>query len=204
MLRLVWSWRVYRVGSKKASVTPGGIDSRKDEREHSTERENGGFSELIFGSEKKMQKTKNTSMMIALLLVLMAGSVGVSADGSDPLDPSDGGADWDGDGLTNAEETAEGTDPTNPDTDNDGLPDGWEVAYGLNPNSASDANADPDGDGLTNSQEYASGTNPNAADTDGDGQLDADDPFPNDPNNGSMSDSDGDGIPDAYDPDYGD
>ncbi len=53
-------------------------------------------------------------MMIALLLVLMAGSVGVSADGSDPLDPSDGGADWDGDGLTNAEETAEGTDPTNP------------------------------------------------------------------------------------------
>ena len=43
-------------------------------------------------------------------------------DGSDPLDPSDGGADWDGDGLTNAEETAQGTDPTNPDTDNDGLP----------------------------------------------------------------------------------
>merc|ERR1739841_240613 len=119
--------------------------------------------------------------MIALLLVLMAGSVGVSADGSDPLDPSDGGADWDGDGLTNAEETAEGTDPTNPDTDNDGLPDGWEVAYGLNPNSASDANADPDGDGLTNSQEYAAGTNPNSADTDGDGTNDAQDAFPNDP-----------------------
>ncbi|MAN06399.1 MAG: hypothetical protein CMJ56_05935, partial [Planctomycetaceae bacterium] len=79
MLRLVWLWRVYQVGSKKASVTPGGIDSRKDERELSTERENGGFSELNFGSEKKMQKTKNTSMMIALLLVLMAGSVGVSA-----------------------------------------------------------------------------------------------------------------------------
>jgi hypothetical protein len=87
---------------------------REDEREHSLERENGGFSELIFGSEKEMkiQKTKNTSMLIALLLVLMAGSVGVQADGSDPLDPSDGGADWDGDGLTNAEETAEGTDPT--------------------------------------------------------------------------------------------
>ena len=42
----------------------------------------------------KIQKTKNTSMLIALLLVLMAGSVGVQADGSDPLDPSDGGADW--------------------------------------------------------------------------------------------------------------
>ena len=52
----------------------------------------------------KMQKTKNASMLIALLLVMMAGSAGVSADGSNPLDPSDGGADWDGDGLTNAEE----------------------------------------------------------------------------------------------------
>ena len=45
-----------------------------------------------------------------MLLVLMAGSTGVAADGSDPLDPSDGGADWDGDGLTNAEEQAAGTD----------------------------------------------------------------------------------------------
>ena len=57
-----------------------------------------------------MQKTKNASMLIALLLVTMAGSVGVSADGSDPLDPSDGGADWDNDGLTNAEEQGTGTD----------------------------------------------------------------------------------------------
>ena len=150
----------------------------------------------------KMQKTKNASMLIALLLVMMAGSVGVSADGSDPLNPEDGGADWDGDGLTNAEEQNAGTDMNNPDTDNDGLPDGWEVAYGLNPNWAGDANADPDGDGLTNSQEYAAGTNPNSADTDGDGTNDAQDAFPNDPNDGSASDSDGDGIPDAYDPDF--
>ena len=33
----------------------------------------------------------------------------ISGDGSDPLDPSDGGADWDGDGLTNAEEQTQGT-----------------------------------------------------------------------------------------------
>lgn len=35
--------------------------------------------------------------------------------------------DSDADGLTNAEEASLGTDPTNPDTDGDGLLDGWEV-----------------------------------------------------------------------------
>ena len=155
-----------------------------------------------------MEKSNNSRFNRTIIAVLtaimlaMSGATGVMADGSDPLDPSDGGADWDGDGLTNAEEQAAGTDMNNADTDNDGLPDGWEVAYGLNPNSAGDANADPDGDGLTNAQEYAAGTNPNSADTDGDGTPDGQDPFPNDPNDGGSTDSDGDGIPDAYDPDF--
>ncbi|MFP2964292.1 hypothetical protein ACLEPN_42965, partial [Myxococcus sp. 1LA] len=35
--------------------------------------------------------------------------------------------DTDGDGLSDAEEIALGTDPNNPDTDGDGLPDGIEV-----------------------------------------------------------------------------
>ena len=39
-----------------------------------------------------------------------------------PLDPSDGGADWDGDGLTNAEEQSQGTNMNNADSDGDGLP----------------------------------------------------------------------------------
>ena len=125
---------------------------------------------------------KKLSMLIALFMVLMTASAGVSADGTDPLDGSDGGADWDGDGLTNAEEQQQGTDMTRADTDGDGLPDGWEVNHGLNPNSGGDANADPDGDGLTNAQEYARGTNPNSADTDGDGKPDSTDAFPNDPN----------------------
>jgi hypothetical protein len=42
-----------------------------------------------------------------------------------------GVADRDGDGLTDAEEGLLGTDPDNPDTDGDGLPDGWEV-HGVN------------------------------------------------------------------------
>jgi alpha-tubulin suppressor-like RCC1 family protein len=67
--------------------------------------------------------------------------------------------DSDHDGLTTAQEQAAGTDPNNPDTDGDGLPDGWEVTHGLNP-LVDDSQADPDGDGFTNAQEYANGTDP--------------------------------------------
>ena len=76
--------------------------------------------------------------MTAFMLAMSVGVTGVAADGTDPLDPSDGGADWDGDGLTNAEEQQQGTDFNNPDSDGDGLPDGWEVNHGLNPNNAGD------------------------------------------------------------------
>ncbi len=46
------------------------------------------------------------------------------------------------------------------DTDADGIPDLWELANGLNPNSAADATLDSDGDGQTNKAEYLAGTNP--------------------------------------------
>ena len=66
----------------------------------------------------KMNK-KIVSMLVALFLTISALSA-VSGDGSDPLDPSDGGADWDGDGLTNAEEQNHGTNMNNADSDGDG------------------------------------------------------------------------------------
>jgi hypothetical protein len=43
------------------------------------------------------------------------------------------------------------------DADRDGMPDVWEIAHGLNPNSAADASADRDGDGYTNIEEYLAG-----------------------------------------------
>jgi hypothetical protein len=57
------------------------------------------------------------------------------------------------------------------DWDGDGLPDDWEMAYGLNP-GLNDSGIDLDGDGLTNLDEYELDTDPLNPDTDGDGILD--------------------------------
>ena len=43
------------------------------------------------------------------------------------------------------------------DTDYDGMPDGWEVEYGLDP-TTDDASEDEDGDGFSNLIEYQRGT----------------------------------------------
>jgi hypothetical protein len=46
------------------------------------------------------------------------------------------------------------------DRDGDGIPDSWEITYGLNPTNAVDAAADPDGDGMSNLDEYRADTDP--------------------------------------------
>ncbi len=50
--------------------------------------------------------------------------------------------------------------PAPKDTDNDGMPDEWEIAHGLNPNDPADNIADADGDGYTNIEEYLNATDP--------------------------------------------
>lgn len=65
--------------------------------------------------------------------------------------------DTDGDGLTNDEERAAGTNVSKPDTDSDLLGDREEVqVYGTDP-----LRADTDGDTFTDGQEVRSGYNPN-------------------------------------------
>ena len=77
--------------------------------------------------------------------------------------------DADGDRLTDAQETALGTNPSLADSDGDGLGDGDEAEfYGTDP-----LLTDTDDDGLDDAEEVAVyGTNPFLADTDGDGAAD--------------------------------
>ncbi|MDA0376137.1 MAG: S-layer homology domain-containing protein [bacterium] len=139
---------------------------------------------------------------------------GGEADGSEvsagrnPFNRSDDMTyDLDNDGLTNVQEDTIGTDRANPDTDsddindkddpfpldksyrqdsdNDGLPDAYEIEQNMQRDIRSDANEDSDEDGLTNLQEFIEGTDMHDADTDQDGILDGeevengDDPLEN-------------------------
>jgi hypothetical protein len=100
-------------------------------------------------------------------------------------------ADSDGDGLTDAQEVAIGTDPNNPDTDGDGYSDGVEVYFAARGASFNPLGfALPDGGGqdpgcppplrgvdsdcdlLTDCDEQIIGTNAQLQDTDGDGVPD--------------------------------
>jgi len=62
----------------------------------------------------------------------------------DPANPDDEHTDSDEDGLTNAEEFNNGTDPVVADSDRDGYLDGVEVAKGTDPNSDADNPEVPD------------------------------------------------------------
>jgi hypothetical protein len=109
------------------------------------------------------------------MILLLASSA--SAWG--PNDPSDSSLDLDGDGLDTLGEFMAGTDPWDPDTDDGGCWDGWEVLHGLDPTDPRDDHGDADGDGWSNYREYLEGTDPRDANTDDDSYpLDSADPYP--------------------------
>jgi len=68
--------------------------------------------------------------------------------------------------LPNSDEYDNGTDPHNPDTDEDGMSDSWEIEWGLDPKVGTGEDGpdeDPDGDGSTNIEEMVAGTDPRSA-----------------------------------------
>ncbi|WP_437335269.1 hypothetical protein [Sorangium sp. So ce394] len=97
---------------------------------------------------------------------------GMVDEGSDETDPNDAGddrGDRDGDGLSNAEETALGTDPDDADSDDDGVIDGEEREPGADTDDDGKINAldpDSDGDGLFDGTEL--GKDCSHADTEAD------------------------------------
>ncbi len=98
------------------------------------------------------------------------------ANGSNPINATNGSTDADGDGLSLTQELLLGSNPLVADTNGDGISDGYVAQRGFSPLSA-----DPDGDTLLLSQESAMGTSPLLADSDGDGMNDNLDAFPLDP-----------------------
>ncbi len=72
-------------------------------------------------------------------------SVGVAVSGTTLV------LDADSDGLENS---------VDPDDDNDGMPDTFEITHGLDPQDSSDAAKDKDSDGISNLDEFLRGTNP--------------------------------------------
>ena len=146
----------------------------------------------------------------------------------DPLDPRDAddeldqdGYDFDHDGVidrlekfTNLEEFLNGTNPYDPDTDGDGMPDGWEVYYGLNP-LLNDSMGDLDKDGITNYEEWNNTffdvdgiipMDPSSNDTDEDGIRDKEETIPGEDGfitDPTCPDTDEDGIPDGWEVAHG-
>ncbi len=112
-----------------------------------------------------------------------------------PTDPTDGDTDNDGliDGLEGwGNKFSYHTDPNNPDTDGDGLSDFMEIVLGTDP-----LNPDTDGDGVLDGVEFFIwGTDPLNPDTDFDGLLDGEEIYLYHTNPLSW-DSDGDGISDG-------
>ena len=84
--------------------------------------------------------------------------------------------DADGDDFDTWREYLRGTDPLDPDSNGNGVPDGVEQGGGGDP-----TNPDSDGDGVINWTELVNGTDPFRADTDGDSVSDLNDVYPLDP-----------------------
>lgn len=101
---------------------------------------------------------------------------GVAVTGLSLADNSGLITDVDNDGLPAWREYLLGTDPLNPDSNGNGILDGFDDLSG-----ASSADPDSDDDGVPNWIEQRNGTDPFRVDSDGDTVSDANDAFPLDP-----------------------
>ncbi len=102
----------------------------------------------------------------------------------------------DSDGVSLIDEYKYGTSAALADSDGDGMPDAWEIAFGLAANDAGNKYLDADSDGLTNFGEWEFGSHPLLPDEDEDGLNDFYER--QEGSNHRVADSDADGMPDGW------
>lgn len=102
-----------------------------------------------------------TALFLPTLLACGSAEIRGLSDSPDAGDdpPVCTDTDTDGDGICDADEVENGTDPNAADSDGDGLSDGEEDALGTDPNAP-----DSDGDGVNDGDEIVLGTDPNVVD----------------------------------------
>ena len=111
------------------------------------------------------------------------------------LDQRVRGNDSDLDGISNADEAKQGSDPESFDSDGDGRSDGAELLSGGDPQDAGDNYPDSDKDGLSDSYELEHGSDPANMDSDDDGLRDDLEIVVG--SNPNLVDTDNDGISDG-------
>jgi hypothetical protein len=137
--------------------------------------------------------------LVRVLVALIALAVGVARAAAP--------GDTDGDGISDALEVLYGMNPSDPDSDHDGLTDGFELfgrfMWGIgsptdpdeDDDGIDDLHDDYDGDGVANVDEFARGTSAFMVDSDFDGLLDGEESGLG--TNPLAHDTDGDGVRDA-------
>ena len=107
--------------------------------------------ELIVTDNEGLQDTDRCTVFVTREPIADSDGDGVPDDQDDFPYNGDEYLDTDGDGEGNNADT---------DDDNDGMPDTWELLYGLDP-LIDDAADDPDGDEISNINEFNLGSEPN-------------------------------------------
>ena len=108
---------------------------------------------LISDSDANINTRKKRSAVFFAILMIFSSMLAMEYGIWEAMATTD----QDGDGLSYGLEFFINTQPQDFDSDNDGLPDGWEWQYGLDPLSSSGNNGstgDPDLDSLNNLNEY--------------------------------------------------
>lgn len=179
---------VFRLDADLSSIAQARIQQfdRSPQSDFSRGEHNADFIEISIPRSQLGNLQGNDAIRVAAIAALGPSATNVlsrwidpgfigaqmKGTGSDPvvleglLFQLPGDLDLDNDGVSNDDEIALGTNPNNPDTDGDGLPDLWEIVHGLDPKSGTGrdgGDGDWDGDGMNNRNELLFGTDPRSA-----------------------------------------